>query len=318
MYGQNHQQGHSNRLNGPPAGQRLPMIYNYAQQGHQHQQTHNQHHQAIQGDHGGHGIANNVISQHSAYSSGVLSNTGPFSANSAQNGHGGPTARGGGQAQQINEHWAEQLRLHKEAERANAAMMNGQPHYWARLKAPENRGIIQSSGANRSSSPPATTEEERRRPWSVDDESNRQDWHNLDMSGQGLRVLSPALFSFTFLAELYIASNRLATIPSGIGQLRQLRLLEASYNQITELPPEIGMCTNMKQLYLFDNHITHLPHELGSLYHLETLGIDGNPLQQELKDEIMERGTKSLITMLRESAPSEFYFCRPSAGPEGI
>lgn len=299
MYGQNHQQGHNNRLNGAPAGQRLPMLYSYQQQAHQHQQNHTQHHQAIQTDHGAHGMTSNVISQHSAYSSSVLSNSSPFSTNSVQNGHGGPTTRGG-QAQQITEHWAEQLRLHKEAERANTAMVNGQPHYWARLKAPENRGLMQSNAANRSSSPP---DDDRRRPWSVDDATKRQDWHNIDMSGQGLRVLAPALFSYTFLSELYIASNRLTSIPAGIGQLRQLRLLEASYNQIVELPPEIGMCTNMKQLYLFDNHITHLPYELGSLYHLEMLGIDGNPLQQDLKDEIMERGTKSLINLLRESAP---------------
>jgi CCR4-NOT transcription complex subunit 6 len=63
----------------------------------------------------------------------------------------------------------------------------------------------------------------------------------------------------------------------------------------------------MKQLYLFENQIRDLPHELGSLYLLEMLGIDGNPLNPELKEEIMERGTKSLISVLRESAPSKFY-----------
>jgi CCR4-NOT transcription complex subunit 6 len=281
------------------------MIYNNFQQVHQHQQTHTQHHQAIQGDHSGHGMTSNVINQHSAYSGGMLANTSPFSTSSVQNGHAGQTTRGG-QAQQIPEHWAEQLRLLKDSERANSTMVsNGQPHYWARLKAPENKGLAQSSATNRSSSPPPDSEEERRRPWSIDDESKRQDWQNIDMSGQGLRILSPALFSYTFLAELYIASNKLTSIPPGIGQLRQLRILEASHNNISELPPEIGMCTNMKQLFLFHNDITQLPHELGALYYLETLGIAGNPLQQELKEEIMERGTKSLITMLRESAPSK-------------
>ncbi|KAB5550869.1 Endonuclease/exonuclease/phosphatase [Coniochaeta sp. 2T2.1] len=299
MYGQNHQQGHNNRLNGAPAGGRLPMMYNFQQQAHQHQQAHTQHHQSIQADHGAHGMSTNVINQHTAYTGSVLSNSSPFSTNSIQNGHSGPPTRGG-QAQPISEHWAEQQRLHKEAASANTTMMSGQPHYWARLKAPENRGISQSSAANRSSPPP---EEERRRPWSVDDATKRQDWHNLDMSGQGLRTLSPALFAYTFLAELYIASNKLTSIPPGIGQLRQLRILEASYNQISELPPEIGMCTNLKQLFLFDNNITHLPHELGFLYHLDMLGIEGNPLERELKDEIMERGTKSLVNMLRESAP---------------
>lgn len=142
-----------------------------------------------------------------------------------------------------------------------------------------------------------------RRPWALDKSPKRQDWHNLDMSGQGLRCLSTALFRYEFLAELYIASNKLTSLPAEIGKLRSLRVLEASFNQISELPPELGMCTSLKQLFLFDNQIQDLPHELGSLYKLEMLGIDGNPLVPNLKNEIMERGTKSLISVLRESAP---------------
>src|SRR5262249_17889916 len=79
MYSQNHQQGQHSRLNGAPAGQRLPMLYNYQQPGaHQHQ-AHAQHHQAIQQDHTGHGAAGAVLGHHSTYSSGVLSNASPFS-----------------------------------------------------------------------------------------------------------------------------------------------------------------------------------------------------------------------------------------------
>ncbi|KAL1877564.1 hypothetical protein VTK73DRAFT_8553 [Phialemonium thermophilum] len=301
MYGQNHQQSHNSRLNGPPGGQRMPILYNYQQQAaHQHQ-AHAQHHQQIQPDHAGHGATPGVMGHHSTFSSGVLSNASPFSANTLQNGHPPPSR--GGQPQQINEHWSEQLRLRKEAERAHAAMTEQhQPHYYARLKAPENRGIG-GSFLTPGNSAPADGEDDRRRPWSVEKSNQRQDWHNLDMSGQGLRILSPALFSYTFLQELYIASNRLTFLPPEIGQLRQLRLLEASFNQISELPPEIGMCTNLKQLLLFDNHIRDLPYELGSLYHLEMLGIEGNPLNPVMKEEIMERGTKSLINLLREQAP---------------
>jgi CCR4-NOT transcription complex subunit 6 len=146
-------------------------------------------------------------------------------------------------------------------------------------------------------------EDDRRRPWALDKSNKRQDWHNLDMSGQGLRSLSPALFCYDFLQELYIASNNLTFLPAEIGKLRQLRLLEASFNQISELPPELGMCTSLKQLYLFDNNIRQLPTELGSLYVLEMLGIEGNPLASTFKDTIMESGTKGLISQLRESAP---------------
>ncbi|KAK3685381.1 Endonuclease/exonuclease/phosphatase [Podospora appendiculata] len=301
MYGQNHQQGHNSRLNGAPGGQRgMPMLYGFQQQTAHPHQPHPQHHQAIQADHSSHGPAPNMIG-HSNFSSGVLSNASPFPGSNMQNGHGVAT-RGG---PQMTEHWADQLRLRKEAERAHIAMTDQQqpqPHYYARLKAPENRGIAASIGPG-GSGPMIDGEDDRRRPWSVEKSNKRQDWHNLDMSGQGLRVLSPALFSYEFLQELYIASNQLTYLPSEIGRLRHLRVLEASNNQISELPPEIGMCTNLKTLLLFDNQIRDLPYELGSLYLLEMLGIEGNPLNPVMKQEIMERGTKSLINMLLEQAP---------------
>lgn len=198
--------------------------------------------------------------------------------------------------------------MHKEAERAHAAMTDQQqPHYYARLKASENRGI---------GGPPPTTiraqadgeddPADRRRPWVVDKDLTRQDWHNMDMSGQGLRNLAPELFKYQFLNELYIASNKLTRLPKEIGELRQLRHLDASYNQISELPPELGMCTYLKQLLLFNNNIQELPFELGSLHLLEMLGIEGNPLEPNVKQELMEKGTKSMVNALREGAPSMF------------
>ncbi|MDA4133923.1 MAG: leucine-rich repeat domain-containing protein [Thaumarchaeota archaeon] len=196
-----------------------------------------------------------------------------------------------------------------------------QPNYYARLRASENKGIGGPPPSAGNATSAADGEPvDRRRPWSVGKTTKRQDWHNLDMSGQGLRSLSPALFSYIFLQELFIASNKLTFLPSSIGQLRQLRQLEASNNQIKELPPEIGMCSCLKNLLLFDNNIETLPFEVGSLYMLEVLGIEGNPLNQTLKQEIIERGTKSLVNLLREQAPGKgifhcrtFFFPSPSS-----
>lgn len=306
MYGQNHQQGQHSRLNGAPTGQRMPMLYNNYQQPPAHQlQAHAQHHQPIQPDHTGHGAGGNVsvIGHHSSYSSGVLPNASPFATN-LQNGHGSTTR--GGQAQQINDHWAEQLRLHKEAERAHSAMIEQhQPNFYARLKADQNKGVAGPAPTTNSQASADNDAEDRRRPTAITKPKQRQEWYNLDLSGQGLRAISSALFSYTFLQELYIASNKLSSLPPAIGELRQLTLLEASYNQISELPPEIGMCTQLKSLFLFENNIRTLPFELGSLSLLEMLGVEGNPLNADLKQEIMERGTKSLISLLREQAPGK-------------
>ncbi|TAQ84891.1 hypothetical protein B7494_g6779 [Chlorociboria aeruginascens] len=298
MFNQGHQQGQHGRVNGGPAGRGMPLMYNFQHQS-SHQPQHTQHHQNVQQDHGGH--ANGAaISHHTAFSSGVLSNSTPsFTPSGLPNGHSATTR--GGQAQQINEHWAEQLKLHKESERAHTAMVEGHaPHHYARIKAGENRVTTAASSTPAPAAQPDGEVVDRGRPSNMDSPVKRQDWHSMDLSGQGLRVLGMPLFNYTFLNELYVASNKITRLPAAIGELRQLRHLDASNNLLTELPAELGMCVYLKQLLLFDNAVRVLPHELGSLYQLEMLGIEGNPLENSTRQEIMERGTKSLIHQLKE------------------
>lgn len=197
--------------------------------------------------------------------------------------------------------------MQKDAERAHSAMTDQQqPHYYARLRASENRGIGPPPSASLRAHPDDEDDGvDRRRPLAIEKEATRQDWHNLDMSGQGLRNLAPELFKYKFLNELFIASNKLTRLPNAIGELRALRHLDASFNQIIEIPPEIGMCTYLKNLLLFNNNIQTLPNELGSLHLLEMLGIEGNPLDADVKHKIMEEGTKSLIHTLKENTPSK-------------
>lgn len=266
----------------------------------------------MQQDHNVHNTNGAILSHHPSYTSTVLPNaTANFAASNLPNGH--PSTTRGGQAQQINEHWAEQLKLHKEIERAHQIMTTDRrAQYYARKNA---TSIVDG----RTASPPADVaklateapasekvsaedvEEDRGRPANLD-EVRRQDWHNIDLSGQGLRVLSAPVFGYDFLNQLYISSNKITRLPPEIGKLRQLRLLDASHNLLKELPVEIGMCVYLKELLLFDNQIHKIPSEAGSLFNLEMLGIEGNPLDPEQKTEIMEKGTKSLISKLRESA----------------
>lgn len=240
------------------------------------------------------------MGHHNSFASGVLGNSSPFSSNLA-NGH---SSNQRSNQNPPNEMWAEQIRLADDAKRAHTAMTDQQqPHYYARLKASENKGVGNAQAASQKTQADGENDlVDRRKPWNSHEEQTRQDWHKLDMSGQGLRNLALELFRYTFLTELYIASNKLTRLPKQIGELRQLKHLDASYNQISELPPELGMCTYLKQLLLFNNNIQTVPTELGSLHMLEMLGIDGNPLHGEVKQEIMEKGTKNLINWLRESA----------------
>lgn len=274
------------------------LLYNY-QQHQQHHPSQNQHHQGLQQDHG---LPNaNGLGHHGNYSAGVLSNASPFNAN-ISNGHS--AANRAPQAAPPNEMWAEQLKLYKDTERAHSAMTDQQqPHYYARLKSSENKGLNVAPSATIKTQ--ADGENDMRRPQRTEEELSRQDWHNMDLSGQGLRNLSTELFRYKFLSQLYIASNRLARVPKQIGELRHLTHLDLSCNQIVDLPPELGMCTYLKKLLLFNNNIVELPLELGSLHQLEMLGIEGNPLQAEMKEEIVNKGTKSFINYLREHAPGK-------------
>jgi CCR4-NOT transcription complex subunit 6 len=306
MFGQNHQPRQHGQVNGGlNNGQRLPL-YSYQHQNSHQQQSHTQHHQNIQQEHTVHGGNGTVLGQHMNFSSGVLSNATPnFTSSNPQNGHS--TTPRGSQTQLINDHWAEQLKLHKEIERAHATMVEQHaPNHYARLKGHENRNMTTDLAVANPTVSQAAQEsdpEDRGRPSNLEGSVKRQDWHNMDMSGQGLRVLTGPLFTYTFLNELYVASNKISRIPAAIGKLRHLKYLDASNNDLTDIPPELGMCVYLKHLLLFDNRIRTLPNEFGSLYQLEMLGIEGNPLDPEMKRVIMENGTKALISHLREQAP---------------
>lgn len=132
----------------------------------------------------------------------------------------------------------------------------------------------------------------------------KQLWCHLDLSGQGLSSLLPRLFQYDFLESLYLNNNKLTSIPPIIGRLRGLRVLDLSHNRITEIPPELGMCFKLRYLYLFDNYIKKLPYEFRNLIELLFLGIEGNPIELNIANLILERGTKALIGQFRDMEPS--------------
>ena len=198
----------------------------------------------------------------------------------------------GNSVQPAAPHWQEQLQLCQNS-RANTS-----PHHHARSPA-HRPGSVTAAPKSRKEE-----EEEKRR---LKSKFPRQEWYALDFSGQGLRALSNALFTYTFLDKLFINHNKLSKLPSSIGKLKLLSLLDASNNALTELPAELGMLTNLRHLHLFDNQIAEFPAELGTLYQLETLGIEGNPLPDSLKQIMVKEGTKALITYLRENCPGRAF-----------
>jgi len=301
MFTQGHaHQTHAVLMNGRANQQNYAMQMGLGKpfQHHPHQTQHHQqqqHQDMATSHHGG-----QYSHQHNL-SSGALANVQPhFTPSHLQNGT--PNSVHSGLSKPPNEHWAEQLRL------AQTAREMTQSHSHARIHPSVSKSIV----AGTSNGIKDVDKEERNRPAAQQaaDGKDPHIWTILDFGGQNLKVITPALFNYNFLTKLYLNCNKLTYVHHNLGLLRHLTHLDLSLNSLQYLPPEIGMLTNLKQLLLFDNHIDQLPYELGSLYQLEMLGIEGNPIPDDLKQIIMEQGTTELIKHFRENAPG------PEAPPE--
>ena len=54
-------------------------------------------------------------------------------------------------------------------------------------------------------------------------------------------------------------NNEIKSLPSKIGNLINLQILDCSNNQIESLPSEIGNLVNLRELYCNNNPINYIP-----------------------------------------------------------
>ncbi|KAF2400091.1 transcription factor [Trichodelitschia bisporula] len=290
MYNQSHTQGQHAILNGASHHQyRVQMAakpfqhQTHLQHAHQHQ--HQQEHTA----HATH-TANYSHHQHNHSGGNLTSGASHFTSTQIQNGT--TTNAYIESSKPVTEHWAKQIQQAQQ----EREMTTAHPH--ARNSSRVTKNVI--AGSNGVKEP---EKEERSRIGHAVSTDDHLVWSELDMGGSALKTIAPTLFNYTFLTHLYLNNNRLTSVPPIIRKLKALTVLNLSINNISELPAEIGMLVNLKELLLYDNHIETLPFELGNLYQLNTLGIVGNPLNEDLLSIIKEEGTSALVKYLRENAP---------------
>lgn len=193
------------------------------------------------------------------------------------------------------EHWQQQLQMAIEL-RQNAQTAHRHSRKGGAKLAENVKKRVQADDPQRDGE-----QMEHHRATMLDDDP-RQDWDGMDLSGQGLKCLSPKLFDhYVFLTKLYIDNNKISALPPSINSLRSLKHLQASNNQLRELPDTIGMLSKLEQILVFDNGIRTIPAEVGYLFRLEILGIEGNPLDEDTKDFLIQHGTQALVTHLRDS-----------------
>lgn len=78
--------------------------------------------------------------------------------------------------------------------------------------------------------------------------------------------------------QLNISGRNIDSLPSEIGNLKDLLSLTIYGTNIRELPPQIGELTNLKKLDIIRNGVSILPIEIGGLINLETLSLSHNHL----------------------------------------
>ena len=110
------------------------------------------------------------------------------------------------------------------------------------------------------------------------------------LSGVGLSGTIPSeLGNLANLTVLDLSRNQLGgTIPSQLGDLAGLSQLWLINNQLTgPIPPELGDLANLSRLWLGDNRLTgQIPPELGGLTNLTWLYLHGNQLSGQIPPEL--------------------------------
>lgn len=104
----------------------------------------------------------------------------------------------------------------------------------------------------------------------------------LDLSYKGLTKVDMSIFDKVYLEELNLSNNNLTgALPSQVGQLKNLRVLNVSNNQMTGVPAEVGQLSKLEILDLSNNQLTGLPNELANLKKLKTLNLSGNQYSEQ-------------------------------------
>ncbi|CAD26990.1 putative leucine repeat-rich protein [Encephalitozoon cuniculi GB-M1] len=78
--------------------------------------------------------------------------------------------------------------------------------------------------------------------------------------------------------QIYMCRQFIVEITEGIGEAKDLKILQACCNYLTRLPPQIGYLANLKVLVLSKNRIQKLPDEIGLLKNLRELNLSQNLL----------------------------------------
>jgi Protein tyrosine and serine/threonine kinase/Leucine rich repeat len=85
------------------------------------------------------------------------------------------------------------------------------------------------------------------------------------------------------LRWLILTDNRIQSLPSSIGECRQMQKLMLAGNQLSDLPVELANCSQLELLRLSANQFSKLPPWLLTMSSLAWLALAGNPLTDDFE-----------------------------------
>nr|XP_039263264.1 leucine-rich repeat-containing protein 27-like isoform X1 [Styela clava] len=122
----------------------------------------------------------------------------------------------------------------------------------------------------------------------------------LDLAARSMMFVPEELYMLPNIQQLYLESNLLEELPDDFFEsLPRLTWLDLRDNKLADLPSSIGNHRNLKNVLLERNQITHLPLELGNVQTITGLSLRGNPLILP-PPEIVEQGVQVILSFLLE------------------
>lgn len=120
----------------------------------------------------------------------------------------------------------------------------------------------------------------------------------LDLHSNKLTSLPEGLGCLKNLVDLNVSENSLKLLPASICELRCLQSLDASFNKLKCLPTNIGYLKNMRSLHVNGNpKLLALPNTLGLLTNLRDLRLDKETLEYP-PAEVTANGPEAVLEFL--------------------
>ena len=98
----------------------------------------------------------------------------------------------------------------------------------------------------------------------------------VNLAGNELETLPPALCQLSKLKSLFLGGNKIRLIPYQVEGLKSLETLYVGGNRLEHVPATLGRLSHLRALSLCNNRLVSIPATLASLKRLKSLSLHGN------------------------------------------